>query len=71
MTIGNECRFARRSRLFAQVAGALAALLGGVALIGWWLNVNPLRSIIPGSTPLKPNIAAGLVLSGAALLLLS
>jgi len=45
--------------------------LGIAGLLGWWLNVDSLRCIIPGSTPLKPNIAAGLFLSGAALALLS
>ena len=49
----------------------VALLLGGIALIGWWANVESLKSIVPGSTPLKSNIAAGFVLCGTALILLS
>jgi PAS domain S-box-containing protein len=61
----------RRSRFFPQTAGVLASALGGLVLIGWWLNSETLRSIVPGSSPLKPNIAAGLLLCGAVLALLS
>lgn len=61
----------RRSRIFATAAGLLASAMGGAALIGWWLNDESLKCIVPGSTPLKPNIAAGFLLCGAALTLLS
>src|SRR2546430_17010530 len=63
--------FARPSRVFAQIAGIAAALLGGGALLGWWLNNESLKSIVPGSSPLKPNIAAGILLSGGMLVFLS
>jgi PAS domain S-box-containing protein len=46
-------------------------VLGGVALIGWWLSFEPLKSIIPGAAPIKPNIAAQMLLCGASLALLS
>jgi PAS domain S-box-containing protein len=71
MNARNESSFARRSRLIALSAGVLVCVLGGVALIGWWFNIEPLKCIIPGSTSMKPNIAAGMFLCGAALALLS
>jgi PAS domain S-box-containing protein len=61
----------RRGRFFAQAAAAWVFALGGIALIGWWLGSETLRTIVPGSSPLKPNIAAGMLLCGAALALLS
>src|SRR5437763_6711024 len=59
------------SPVFARLAGISTGLLGGIALIGWWLNNESLKSIIPGSSPLKPNIAAGIFLCGGALVFLS
>ncbi len=67
----NPHRTQSRSRLFAQIAGIAAVLLGGGALLGWWLNNEMLKSIVPGSSPLKPNIAAGILLCGGALVFLS
>jgi PAS domain S-box-containing protein len=61
----------RRSRFFVQAAAAWAFALGGVALIGWSLKSELLKSIVPGSSPLKPNIAAGLLVCGAVLALLA
>jgi PAS domain S-box-containing protein len=59
-----------RARSVAQIAGACMVLLCAVSLAGWFLDIDILKSLIPGSTPLKPNIAIGFLLSGAALLLL-
>src|SRR5438045_8870835 len=61
--------FMRRSLIFPVSAGAAAALMGGGALLGWWLNNERLKSIVSGSSPLKPNIDAGILLCGAALAL--
>lgn len=63
--------FHRRSRFFVQIAAAWAFSLGGVALIGWSLKSEMLKSIVPGSSPLKPNIAAGMLLCAAVLALLA
>ena len=46
-------------------------MLGAVALAGWVLHVEALKSIIPGAAPMKPNMAAAILLCGAALSLLS
>ena len=59
------------SRVFAHIAGTAAVLLGGGAFLGWWLNNESLKSIVPGSSPMKPNIAAGILLCGGALAFLS
>src|SRR5450432_574556 len=62
----------RRARTMALFAGVGVALLGATALAGWLLHAEALMTIIPGSNyPIKPNIAAGMLLCGAALSLLS
>jgi PAS domain S-box-containing protein len=66
-----EVKSIRRKRAFAQAAGVFVSALGSVVLLGWWLNIEPLQSIVPGASPLKPNIAAGILLCGAVLALLS
>lgn len=71
MSSQTELRLARRGRFFARAGAFLASLLGAVSLVGWWLNVEVFKSIVPGSTPLKPNIAAGMLLAGASVALLS
>jgi PAS domain S-box-containing protein len=42
-----------------------------LALAGWVLHIEALKSIIPGADPMKPNMAAAILLCGAALSLLS
>jgi PAS domain S-box-containing protein len=59
------------NRTFAVIAAASVVVLGGAALAGWLLSVEALKSIVPGSTPMKPSIAAGMLLCGAGLALLS
>jgi hypothetical protein len=58
------------SRFVAQTGAGLVCLIGIIGLLGWWLNIDSLRCIIPGSTPLKPNIAIGFLFSGVTLALL-
>jgi PAS domain S-box-containing protein len=55
----------------AVLAGIGVALIGGTSLAGWLLQIEPLKSLVPGSQPLKPNIAAGMFLCGTALAFLS
>lgn len=59
-----------RLRVVAQLTGVVSYLLGASTLIGWWLKIDALTRLIPGSGPLKPSIAAGFFLSGASLSLL-
>jgi two-component system, sensor histidine kinase and response regulator len=51
--------------------GVGVALLGALVLAGWVLQVEALKSIIPGADPMKPNMAVAILLCGAALSLLS
>src|SRR5436190_22234090 len=59
------------TRAFAFIAGFSVVVLSVAALAGWLFSVEALKSIVPGATPLKPNIAAGMLLCGTALALLS
>src|SRR6202011_5723536 len=58
-------------RAFALIPGVGVALLGALVLAGWLLHVEALKSIIPGADPMKPNMAAAILLCGTALSLLS
>jgi diguanylate cyclase (GGDEF)-like protein/PAS domain S-box-containing protein len=63
-----------RTGLHSQGVLALslvATLLGAVVLGGWWSGIDPLKGAYPGLPPVKPNTAAGLILCGAALVVLS
>jgi PAS domain S-box-containing protein len=59
------------NRIFACIAGVSVALLGSAALAGWLFQIDALKCIVPGATPLKPNIAAGMLFCGVGLSLLS
>ncbi len=62
----------RFHRAFALIASVSVAALGGLALVGWALHLEALKTITPGSSiPIKPNIATGMLLCGAALSLLT
>ena len=52
-------------------AGAAVTVLAGAVLAGWALDAAALKSVFPGLVTMKANTAAGLLLSGAALWLLS
>jgi PAS domain S-box-containing protein len=50
---------------FSRLAIWLVILIDGVVLLGWGLNVEILKSILPGHTAATPNAAAGLLLAAA------
>ena len=54
----------------ATAAAAATAGLALLALLGWALDVVPLRAVIPGLAPMDPATAAGLLAASLALLLL-
>jgi PAS domain S-box-containing protein len=60
----------RRSRFFALTTGVFTSGLGAVALMGWWLHSEMLKSIVAGALPMKPNMAVGFLVCGTALMLL-
>jgi len=71
MTESSELPSRQFHRAFALIPSVGVALLGALALAGWLLHVEALKSIIPGADPMKPNMAAAILLCGAALSLLS
>jgi two-component system sensor histidine kinase/response regulator len=60
-----------RYRAAAQAAALLTLLIGATALSGWLLGIDILKSVVPGVATTKVNTAIGLVLCGAALLLVA
>ena len=59
------------NQTFACIASGVLVLLGGVVLAGWTFHVEVLKQIIPGALPMKPNMAAGFLLSGITLAIVS
>jgi PAS domain S-box-containing protein len=58
-------------RIVAFCAAGVTSAMGGLALIGWWLDIVALKCVVPGLAPLKPNITTGFLLCGVSLILLS
>ena len=50
------------------LVGALSALVGGVVLFGWTLDIPALKSALPGWVAMKPNTAIAFILTGISLL---
>jgi PAS domain S-box-containing protein len=67
MTTNKESRRLQYFRRYALVAGALAAAVGVLSLLGWLLDVETLKSVLPGKATIKPNTALSLILAGIAL----
>lgn len=63
-------REARGIRL-ARAAAWLAIAMGGLVLAGWALPLDALKSVVPGSGPMKANAALALAAAGMALWLLT
>ncbi len=60
----------RRLRTLARAAGLFVAFAGALVLVGWFLSIQRLKSLLPGLATMKANTAAGLVLAGVSLWLL-
>src|SRR5258708_4618704 len=54
----------------AAAAAVVTALMAALVLVGWAFNDDPLESLVPGVTTMKPLTALGLLLAAAALWLL-
>lgn len=51
--------------------GLAGAAVGVLVLLGWALDIGPLKSVIPGQVAMKPNTAVGIILLGVALSLVT
>lgn len=51
----------------AVLAGVFAILAGGLALIGWALDIAAFKSVLPGQVTMKANTAICFILAGACL----
>ena len=57
--------------LFSAVAGSFVALMGALVLIGWWRNIEALRTIIPGHIQMIPNTAVAGIIGGIGLIFMT
>jgi len=62
----NETRMKALRRL-SEVAGIATSAIGGIAMTGWLLDVDVLKSVVPGLITMKANTALVLMLLGASL----
>ncbi|HTE51260.1 MAG TPA: PAS domain S-box protein [Kofleriaceae bacterium] len=60
-----------RLRVVVRALGLAPALIGLLVLLGWWLDLAALKSIVPGLVTMKANTAAGILSCGVSLALLS
>lgn len=69
MTVESDYSWQDRLTLMSQVAGYL--VMGGaiLVLVGWWLDVDVLKSLVPGYKPMSIVSAVTFIAAGSALLL--
>src|SRR3954464_13351340 len=59
-----------RLTIFSRAMATLAIVAGLLVLLGWVLQVRPLKNVLPGLVTMKVNTAIGFVLCGTALWLM-
>ncbi|HEX2731572.1 MAG TPA: PAS domain S-box protein [Polyangiaceae bacterium] len=67
--VSRQALLRARFQLMARGAGAVAALLGALALSGWIFGIPILTSTVPGFTAMKVTTALSFIFCGGALLL--
>ncbi|MGB6429695.1 MAG: EAL domain-containing protein [Candidatus Acidiferrales bacterium] len=65
----SERRF-KLLRVYCEASAIVAIAMGCVVLCGWAFHIDSLKSVIPGSLAIKPNMALALILAGTSLSLL-
>src|SRR6202795_2942173 len=67
MTTALDSAPARRAQRVPRVAALISMLLGCTVFVGWALDVQALKTILPGVSSMRSNTAGGFVLLGVAL----
>lgn len=68
MTHASDRRMVTRFRRFSAAAGIAIVAMGGVVLLGWWLDFEPFKAVIPGMVAMNPGgTTVAFLLSGMAL----
>ncbi|NIO43757.1 MAG: hypothetical protein GTO41_28530, partial [Burkholderiales bacterium] len=60
-----------RSGMVACAAGVVVSSLAAAILVGWAFDIQALTALLPQLPPMRPNTAAGFVLAGASLCMLT
>jgi signal transduction histidine kinase len=69
VTPQRQSRAVAAFELVPVVAGGFVVVVGVLVLIGWWRDIDALRTIIPGLIPMIPNTAVAAILGGTGLIL--
>ena len=69
VTPQRQSRAVAAFELVPAVAGGFVVVVGVLVLIGWWRDIDALRTIIPGLIPMIPNTAVAAILGGTGLVL--
>jgi PAS domain S-box-containing protein len=59
------------TKALSLAASLLVAIIGAMVLVGWALDIEALKSVLPGLVSMKANTAIALLLSGVGLALVS
>jgi len=70
MTLSLQNPVVAAFRRIPPASAAVAVALGSLALLGWYLDSNVLKSVLTGRVAMNPTTAVGLILAGIALLIL-
>jgi signal transduction histidine kinase len=70
MSIQSDARFASSLKTSSRIAGAIIVLVAGLVLVGWQLDLEGLKRVLPGLVAMNPATAIAFILCGASLWLL-